>query len=393
MPEFLLHFIWSRGLFASTDLTSTDGRRIEVLSPGVHNLDAGPDFTGAHLRIDGVEMVGQIEIHVLASDWYRHHHHLDPAYDSVLLHVVRRADKRVYNTQGEALLQLELPYDDDRDYLSRLTEDAALMDSALATHRCGARLLQDPDLLTQGWKHTMLMRLMECKQASIERLLQVSVNDWNNAFYISLAHHFGFHVNGVPMEMLALATPLKCLLKHRDNLFQLTSLLLGQSGLLTETDPEWQEYVFLRTKFSLTPLDAALWKRGRLRPQTQPQVRIRQLARLLHGDEFLFSRCMEATDVKALRALFATTGMGRSSVDSLLINVVVPFLYAQGEQGRALMLLESLPAEENRIIRQWRLLGQSVHNAADTQALIHLYRTCCEPGLCLTCSVWSDHAV
>ena len=192
------------------------------------------------------------------------------------------------------------------------------------------------------------------------------------------------------MEMLALATPLSVIAKHRDNLTQLTALLLGQAGLLSTEDERYEEYAFLRTKFDLTPLSPSLWKQGRIRPQARPSVRIEQLAQLLYRSEFLLSQCMEMTNVDELRMFFAPTGMGKSSVDSLLINVVTPFLYARNRQQQALDLLHNLPAEDNRIIRQWQTLGQSVIDAADTQALIHLYQTCCEQGRCMQCSVWSE---
>ena len=391
MYEILLHYIWQKGLFLGLPQFTTDGHRVVVLSTGRHNTDAGPDFTDVRLLIDDVEWVGQVEIHLDSTDWYRHHHDTDPAYDHIILHVVRRADRPVFTSQGQPIPQLELQYDESVDYIQRLFRDARLMDSAWATHPCAQRLSDDPSLLTADWKNTLLQRRLTCKQASIERLLAVSHNDWNTAFYISLAHAFGFHVNGVPMELLAQATPLAVLHKHRDNLTQLTALLLGQAGLLTEEDTRYNEYLFLRTKFGLTPIDAALWKQGRMRPQTRPAVRVEQLARLIHSHEFLLSQCLEVTSLNDLRALFVVTGMGQSSVDGLLINVVAPFLFARHQPDRAVTLLASLPAEDNRIIRQWRALGQIVTSAADTQALIHLYVTCCEHGRCLSCSVWSDH--
>ena len=92
-PEILLHYIWQNRLWASFPQTDTDGKPIEILSVGRHNTDAGPDFADVHLRIGGQEWFGNVEIHLTSSDWYKHRHHLDKAYDSVVLHVVRQADK------------------------------------------------------------------------------------------------------------------------------------------------------------------------------------------------------------------------------------------------------------------------------------------------------------
>lgn len=411
MPEILLHYIWQREIFRSFPQFTTDGRHLEVLSVGIHNTDAGPDFSSVHLRVtqpntqpdtqpnsqpntqpagQTIDWIGNVEIHVHSSDWFKHRHHLDPAYDNIILHIVRDADKTIYNSKGEPIPQCVLQYPTDQDYLSRLIADAHLMDSTYLTHRCAKLLLKDPSLLTNGWKQTMLTRRLTCKTHSINRLLNITTNSWEEAFYISLAHYFGFHTNGIPFEQLAINTPLSYLRKHRDNLFQLTAILMGQSGLLDTNDPNEplsKEFNFLKTKFALTPIQPSMWKMGRMHPQNTPQVRIRQFAQLLHQSEFLFSKILDNNDLDSLRTLFSVPGMGRDSVDILIINVAVPFKYAYGQKKEALQLLSSIPAENNRIIRQWRELGQVVTSAADSQALIHLYQTCCQTGQCLNCDV------
>ena len=393
MPEIILHYIWERCLWAGYDQQTTDGRKIEILSVGEHNRDAGPDYSHARIRMDGKEWVGNIEIHVCSSDWIKHRHHLDKAYDNIILHVVRTADKPIYNSKGELVPQCELNYPSDKDYLSALFESAQKMDSAIARIGCAEQLLHDPQLLTEGWRKTLLQKRLECKRASITRLLEITKGSWEHALYISLARNFGFHTNSVPFEELAINTPLSCLQKHRNSLFQLTALLMGQAGLINE--PELQkEYDFLRTKFSLTPLDGSIWKHARLRPQNSPELRIRQFAQLLYKSEHLLSKILDTDNLKELEALFAVPQMGKASVDILLINTVIPYKYAyatsrhntaQAEQ--TLKLMEKIPAENNTIIRQWRVLGQEVKNAADTQALLHLYQNYCQHHECINCEV------
>ena len=393
MPEIILHYIWERCLWAGYDQQTTDGRKIEILSVGEHNRDAGPDYSHARIRMDGKEWVGNIEIHVCSSDWIKHRHHLDKAYDNIILHVVRTADKPIYNSKGELVPQCELNYPSDKDYLSALFESAQKMDSAIARIGCAEQLLHDPQLLTEGWRKTLLQKRLECKRASITRLLEITKGSWEHALYISLARNFGFHTNSVPFEELAINTPLSCLQKHRNSLFQLTALLLGQAGLVQE--PELQkEYDFLRTKFSLTPQDGSIWKHARLRPQNSPELRIRQFAQLLYKSEHLLSKILDTDNLKELEALFAVPQMGKASVDILLINTVIPYKYAyamsrhntaQAEQ--TLKLMEKIPAENNTIIRQWRVLGQEVKNAADTQALLHLYQNYCQHHECINCEV------
>lgn len=393
MPEIVLHYIWEHCLWAGYEQYTTDGKKVEILSVGEHNRDAGPDYSHARIRIDGHEWVGNIEIHVCASDWTKHHHHLDKAYDNIILHVVRTADKPIYNSKGELVPQCELNYPSDKDYLSALFESAQRMDSAIARIGCAEQLLHDPRLLTEGWRKTLLCKRLECKRASITRLLEITKGSWEHALYISLARNFGFHTNSVPFEELAINTPLSCLQKHRNSLFQLTALLLGQAGLVQDAELQ-KEYDFLRVKFGLTPLEGSIWKHARLRPQNSPELRIRQFAQLMHQSENLLSKILDTDDLKELEVLFAVPQMGKSSVDILLINTVIPYKYAYAlhqnnpvKAEQALRLMEKIPAENNTIVRQWRVLGQEVKNAADTQALLHLYQNYCQHHECINCEV------
>ena len=392
-----MHYIWEHCLWAGYPQQTTDGRPIEIISVGEHNRDAGPDYSHARIRIGDREWVGNVEIHVRAGDWYSHHHHQDRAYDSVILHVVRDADKQVFNSRGEAVVQCALQYPDNRDYLTTLLTDAMRMDSAESRIGCARQLVEDPMLITEGWRHLLLRKRLDCKRASIERLLEITNGSWEHAFYISLARNFGFHTNSVPFEELAIATPLSAIRKHRDNLFQLTAMLLGQSGLPMKDEQMSREYEFLRTKFSLTPIDGSMWKLGRIRPQNSPERRIRQFAELLHRSEFLFSKVIDLTDMDALTELFAQEKLSRASIDILLINTVIPYKYAyacavkstdrQSAFQSALDIIERIAAEDNTVIRQWRMLGQQVRNASDTQALLHLYQNYCQHHECINCEV------
>ncbi|MBO4519142.1 MAG: DUF2851 family protein, partial [Paludibacteraceae bacterium] len=190
MPEIILHYIWEHCLWAGYEQQTTDGRKVEILSVGEHNRDAGPDYSHARVRIDGKEWVGNIEIHVCSSDWVKHRHHLDSAYNNVILHVVRTADKPVWNAKGELVPQCALNYPSDKDYLSKLFESAQQMDSAAGRIGCAEQLLHEPNLLTEGWRKTLLKKRLECKRASILRLLEITKGSWEHALYISLARNF-----------------------------------------------------------------------------------------------------------------------------------------------------------------------------------------------------------
>jgi hypothetical protein len=413
MPEILLHYIWQQRLWSGFEQTTTDGLSVEIISTGQYNKNAGPDFSNAHVRIGQQDWIGNIEIHIHASDWYKHKHHTDGAYDNTILHIVCVADKDIENTRGEKIPQCELRYPADRDYMSEWLVHAQEMQMPVYHIECSHQLQSDASLMTEGWKKTLLLKRLECKRQSILQLLSITQNSWTHAFYISLAHNFGFHTNGIAFETLAIQTPLSCLLKHRDSLFQVTAILLGQSGLLnadTAIDGErkalWNEYEFLSKKFSLTPMHASLWKKARMRPQNAPEVRIRQFAQLIHHSEFLFSKLIQAQDIDTMvdilqvevqdtdTRISLSPKLGRKSIEILLINTIIPYQYAYAiaqqkvkNDATVLQLMEAIPAEDNSIIRQWKMLGQTIHSAADTQALIHLYQNYCQPHQCYNCQV------
>lgn len=413
MPELLLHYIWQRKAFLAFPQTTTDGRRVEVIDSGVHNSDSGPDFLNAKIRIGGVVWVGNVEIHILASDWYRHHHDTDSAYDNIILHVCRRSDKQAVNSKGQVLAQCELQYSLDEQQLERLLIDRLSL--------CSDRLAIDQSLFSEDWRHKLIADRMQRKAEAIGRLLQRTHGNWEEAFYQTLAHNFGFHTNGLPFELLAQSLPLSFLLKHRDNLFQMEAMLFGQSGLLNEktaTDEYslalLREYSFLKAKFSLTPLEGSMWRMARMRPASFPHLRIAQAAALLHRAEFLFSQIIEETDLQKLRNMLRVTPseywrthyrfglespayaskLGESAADLLIINTVVPYKYAYSKsvnsqygQSEAFVLLDSIPAEKNNIISRWRMLGFNIKSATDSQTFIHLYQNYCLQNRCFSCDI------
>ena len=401
MPELLLQYIWLKGLFRSMLQFTTEGQPVEVISVGQHNFDQGPDFTGAVIRIGDIEWTGNVEIHVKSSDWYKHGHQRDQAYDNIILHVVRQADKQVFNTRGETIPQCELRYPENSEYLANLLADR--------TSVCAQQLLGHPELLHDNWKGVLLRDRMQKKADAIGQLLRLNHNAWEQAFYVTLAHNFGFHTNGLPFELLAKQTPLVFLQKHRNSLFQLEAMLYGQSGLLTPetaTDDYRQrlltEYGFLQKKFSLTPIDGSLWKRMRMRPQNFPEVRIAQFAALLHSTDQLFSKILQEDDLGRLRARFSVSAsdywnnakIGRAAIDVLLINSVIPYKFAwaqarsqEPKMQEAFRLLHQIPAEKNHITDNWKMLGVTIADAADSQTFIHLYQDYCVRHRCLNCEV------
>ena len=110
--EQLLHYVWKHKLFPLSPLSTTDHRQVEVIDPGLHNRNAGPDFFNAKIKINGTLWVGNVEIHDKASDWYLHAHDKDERYDNVILHVCGTIDTEARNSKGALLVQMQLDIPD-----------------------------------------------------------------------------------------------------------------------------------------------------------------------------------------------------------------------------------------------------------------------------------------
>jgi hypothetical protein len=414
MKESILHYVWQYKLFTSHDLFTTDGEQVEVIDVGKYNTDAGPDFFNAKIRIGETLWAGNLEIHTHSTDWEKHNHHTDKAYDSVILHVVNIADGEVYRIDGARIPQLILNYPKhiEANYEKLINEKKWIP--------CADKIGSVPNIFIQSWKNALLTERLEQKMQKINDLLIEKNQHWEEAFYITLARNFGFSTNSQAFEALAKSLPLAALGKHKDNLFQLEALLFGQAGLLNEdaldeySNKLKQEYEFLRAKFALQPLIASQWKLLRLRPDNFPHIRIAQFAGLIHSSSKIFSKIVENPNIEYLRSVFTCEPsvywqthylfsaesakkkkkLGILSINGILINTVVPFLFCYAHQknvqelkDKALQLLEQIPCEINSVVTGWKNLEISADSAYDSQALLQLKKQYCDEKKCLRCRI------
>lgn len=416
MKESILHYVWQYKLFPFHNLRTTENETVEIIDVGQYNTDAGPDFFNAKIRIGDTLWAGNIEIHTFSSDWNKHKHQDNKAYDSIILHVVKKADVNIFRKNGNKVPQLELVIPESIEYnYNELLQGKKWI-------ACADKISTVPRIFIQNWKNALLTERLEQKTQAISRILKENNRHWEESFYIILARNFGFGTNSQTFEELAKSLPLNILAKHKNNLFQLEALLFGQSGLFPEnatddyTENLKKEYAFLASKYNLEQkIDNSRWKLLRLRPVNFPHIRIAQFATLIHSSSKLFSKILEQPEIKYLRALFAsepseywqthytfstgeskkqTKKLGKQAVDTILINTVVPFLFAyatiKGNQelkDKAINLLEEIPAEKNAIITNWENTGVDCHSAFDSQALLQLKRDYCDNKKCIRCRI------
>jgi hypothetical protein len=419
MKEEFLHYLWKYSLYDSEKLFDNEGNKIEVLNPGEYNRDSGPDFFNARLRIAGMEWAGNVEIHIRASDYDNHKHNLDPAFDNVILHVVAENDRKVFNSKGEEVLAAELIFD------SRLYNKYITLINNPFIIACQTEIKDLDPIFIRHWLGSLVIERLQEKSEQIMKIYTETLNDWEETFYRLLSRYFGFRVNTEPFEMLATALPFRIIRRHTDNLFQIEALLFGTAGMLEEglfreaVNDEYyldliKEYKILSSKYCLHPLHGWIWKFARLRPANFPTIRISQLAAMLSVTGGLFSKTREAHYINQLRNLFEVTASeywndhfvfgknsrnypkstGSQAAEILLINAVVPVIFAYGQfrdsseiRERAVSFLEEINPEENSIIEEWRSSGIESDSAFISQALIQLRNCYCKKRKCLECRI------
>jgi hypothetical protein len=420
--EMLYQYYWMAAVRRGDKFSLVDGRELTVLSPGILNKDAGPDFFYARLSIDGKTWAGNIEVHTKASDWLRHGHSSDKAYDNVVLHVVAIDDTRIHDNHGHEIAQLVIT--PSIKFLNSMKE----MELNPSYIRCSAKLPCIDNIYINDWLASLTRMRLQAKGERITHILERFHGDWQQACFVALAIALGFNLNSSPFEVLTSSIPLKILSHHSDNLFQLEALLFGKAGMLTEPSAVaddyrsalQREYRFLATKYGFNELSGCQWKYARTRPANFPHRRIAFLAALCHDGFSLFSTILDAKgDLDAIYRIFdkqlspywqthytfsgnapATTlkgnGLTRTSIDLICINMIAPLYYAYATStGKeeyltaAYDLIEELPAENNHITRSWASYGIRPSNAAQSQALIHLYKLYCTDAKCAECRFFS----
>lgn len=421
MNEDFLHYIWKFQLFDHNELKTTEGESLQIKNAGIHNLDSGPDFFNAQLKIEQTLWAGNVEIHSKASDWYLHNHQEDVAYDRIILHVVYEDDKEIFRSNGLKIPTLVLK---DRIDLKLMNNYRDLIENLLWVP-CVNHIKEVPSFLKLHWLDRMLAERLESKSQKILNWLSLNKNNWEETFYQALARNFGFRINAVPFELLATSLPFSQLSKHKDHLFQLEALLFGQAGLLSNQKFKDQypqklqaEYLFLKNKFKLKNIEAHLWKFMRMRPANFPSIRLSQFAHLLHNSKNIFSESMEETKIENLRKKYRLQAsdywndhyrfdkkssdsrlkkMSENSSNNILINTVAPFLFLYGRKSgdesyvnRSFELLEECSAENNQIIRYWKKLQMPVESSYHSQALIQLKNEYCDNKKCLNCAIGNE---
>ncbi len=411
--EEFLHFLWKNQQLTGIVLTPATGREIRVLDPGQHNHDAGPDFFNAKVEIDGTVWAGNVELHINASDWIRHGHTNDHAYDSVILHVVCFNDCEITRPDGQVVPAAMMRFPTlmwDR-YTSMMNSSNWIA--------CQEHLPEIAPLHVAQWTSSLMIEKLQERVATMQHSLKAVNGHWDAMLSTVLFRSFGLPVNTTPFEMLALLVPYPLLLRNKDDLFSLEAILFGKSGMLHTALPEDKyveairsEYNRFAAKLGDQSVPAHAWKFMRMRPSSFPSLRIAQLSSVIRELYPPHQLVEPRPSVQELQKRFRIRAgdywnnhfrfgkvsgsrpkfLGSQFILTLIINGIVPYCFLYGKMNGkqafrdyAIQLLEQLPPENNVITKNWGKFGMPISNAFDSQALLFLHKKYCLEKRCLEC--------
>lgn len=412
IKEDFIYYLWENRLL-SKDLKTTDDEDISIISVGHKNNNSGADYLNARIKINDTLWAGQVEIHVMASDWFKHKHQYDDNYKNVILHIVYKKD-----TDDIKIPTLEIKDKFDKSLFYNYKDFV----HSINWIPCGDHIGGIQNFTLISWLDRMLIEHLENECKDLDFKLKACNYDWEQTLYQRLMRYFGLKVNNDSFEYLSKILPLSLLLRHRDNKIYIESMMFGCAGFL-ENDFEEEyptllkrEFKMLRSKFGLKVMPVSHWKFLRLRPPNFPTIRIAQLAKIITNNGNMFSRIRDSNDIRDIVQLFEVELdsywdnhfqfnktskterrkiLGRTAIDSVIINAIVPLLFHYGHshsleshKEKAMCYLEQVEAEDNLIIRNFQNSGIILQNAYQTQAIMYMYKYYCKRRRCLECRIY-----
>ena len=413
MNEEFIYYLWTYKLLIN-NLFTTQGETISIISTGIRNTDSGPDFFNALIDIGKTRWAGNVEMHVNSSDWFKHNHNDTNEYDNIILHVVINDDRPIYRRSGERIPTLEIK----NKFNNSLFLNYEMLLKSNNSIACSNQIHEIKQLDKLLWLDGLMAERLEKKSLEISTLINNTKGDLLQVYYQKLSRAMGYTANSDSMEYLASITPLKLLLKHKNSIKQIEALLYGQAGFFDNSYDDLypnelsKEYAFLKTKYKLTNMDSSLWRFMRMRPVSFPTIRISQLANIIYNTSGLLNFILEMDNINNVVSILSTSAssywdnhfrfdafapgvqkkLGSSTINVILINTIIPFIFVYGKskrndelQEKALNWMAKIPSESNKITREFISMGIKPENAMHSQALLQLKSNYCLKKKCLRC--------
>lgn len=420
MKEAFVQYVWDKQLFTSLTMQTEQQQALTVINPGTWSTLAGPDFFYAQIELDEQRWVGNVEVHLQSSDWYRHHHEKDPRYDNVILHVVWEYDTPVFNSKGSAIPTLVVA----KYVQAAVVHQSEKLFAPKSTINCQPFLKTTLlPIYWYKWKETLYVERLEDKANQIEALLHATTQNWNQVILCLVAKSFGSNNNGEAFFEIAKALPIQILLKEGGELIHIEALFFGMAGFLEEGEDEIfdqyycdlvERWKFYKHKYQLHARNVNVLHFFKLRPTNFPTIRLAQFASWFFRQKYQFTQLLDTKDRASLLLLldadvspywenhyvFQKESKPRKRQlthdfkELLLLNTIIPLQYVWtkykgtvDEVERIIELSNQIKAESNAIVALFEKEGVTIQSAFDSQAVIQLKKKYCDVNKCLSCAV------
>lgn len=382
--EGLLHWIWESRQLSEQLLQTQSGKQLTIHEPGRRNSTEGPDFKNAKITMGKLTWYGDVEIHWKAEDWFRHNHHEDENYKSVVLHVIF-SEKR-QNTRGEPHAP-PLPTLCLKPYLSQP------MDYFFEKFQCGEKLP-----CAKNITHISAKTINRQIEKAHREYFEQKVDDllyfydperppseaWQQLVIIGMFDSLGIAHNREPMKKLARLLLTKY--ESTASLQNLTIFALKKAGISSNNNsPSFN------------------WKRKGSRPTNHPEVRIKQgcaLLRFIKETPFKqwFGSDIHQSFHKGVDQINCRPGLGSERAGILFGTVWLPAIYLLGDLFGSKKLAAdaqqawfdhhtSLPPSVTRPFKQAGVPGSAYRQKLGT---VHQLRSYCRPHQCHRCEVFKQ---
>lgn len=414
MKEDFLHYIWRFLKFDCKDLKTTDNQKINIIKQGEYLQLQGPDFFNAKIEIDKQLWAGTVEIHLKSSDWYLHNHQEDSNYQNVILHVVWEDDIPAIDKNGNPIPTLELKNLIDKNLLSNYIKHFDFQ-SSIPCKKQWNKLNKERITLFQN---QLILKRLDLKSNEIKKHLIQDNKHWEEIFLCKIFHYFGSNINGNSFELFIKNIPFQLIQKLKHSIDSIHALLYGFTGLLPENNDDYtkklrKEYEYIKHLYQLPTVSYPI-SYFKLRPDNFPTIRISQFAMFIHKNHSLFFELLEIKDLKKYydffdicafdywedKYIFGKISPKKSKkklsinfINSLLINVILPFKYAYYKEKNekivddVLDIYEQLAFENNHVVDNFSADIFAQKNALHSQALLHLYNEYCNKKQCMQCTI------
>ena len=362
---------------------------------GAINNGQGPDFSIAHVQINGLDLYGAVEIHIESKDWYRHSHESDNRYEQVILHVVWNSNSSV------RVLNKKVPEIQLSDYFSENDLQKTKFNQSV-DFPCKIAFNQQkisPKLISKQLVMASTLHLNQKVEQYLDEIKRLEF-DWDQLLFKNLLCYALDPQNRSNAELLF--PDLKLSIFRRYSFNQALRALMIESGLYEQTPEgirnsfdylsEWKNTKYVPLYFD----HDFKWKHGRVRPSAYPLVRLNLVLSWLNEHDFYFDEFWSA-DLRFLIEDIKRYSLSKGVLVTMVQNVILPLRTAKARLSSInenidpshMEILRYLPFENNRITRKMKSLFQLKQSsqAIESLALLSQHKLFCHSKQCTTCLV------